>query len=87
MDVNHLSSVAFAILRQAPDEFRNGQPVSLRQWMILTGYRSASHIRTGLQELSKTGLVRAVAYDRHRVQYAGEPALMWSSPVLSLAAS
>ena len=85
-DVNQLSSVAFAILRRAPDDFRNGQPVSLRQWMQLTGYRSASHIRTGLRELSKVGLVRTVAYDARRVQYAGEPALMWSDPVLSLSA-
>lgn len=85
VDVNRLSSVAFAILRQAPDAFRDGQPVPLRQWSTLTGYSSLSHIRTGLRELSAVGLVRTVAYDGRRVQYAGEPSLMWSPPVLNLA--
>ncbi len=87
IDTSKFSSVACAILRQAPDAFRDGQPVSLRQWIALTGYHSPEHLRSGLRELSEVGLVRTVHYDTRRVQYAGEPALMWSPVVLSLAAS
>ena len=83
LNLNRLSSVAFAILRAVPTSFRNGEGLSLRAWAALTGYKSPSHIRSGLRELARLGLVETVPYGKHKQCYVGAD-LLWHPAVLAL---
>lgn len=83
LNLNRLSSVAFAILRAAPASFRNGQALSLRTWAALTGY-THTHVRRGLRELAHWGLIETVPYGQRKQRYVGAD-LLWHPAVLALA--
>jgi len=70
VNVNDLPAPAFALLANAPEDFRNGAVLPVRAWLEITPYKSLASIHSGLQALEHAGYVKSVSYGRRR-QYAG----------------
>lgn len=80
-----MSPVAFRILQVAPERFRRGTPLLIKDMARLTGY-SQTQVHRGYRELARLGYLQTIPAKRKGNHYAGIPTIMCSQAVRQLAA-